>query len=125
MSSARSTPASAPYRFKRLSKSDNGSVNDGAVIYCSSLSGAVYPPHLIYNDLMHTLKIILTVLLVIPIGLMIYIIAFNPITYERNSLRELTFLVVGLPILMANFFVWFTPDLVQSYFSKEKKEDGA
>jgi uncharacterized membrane protein len=61
---------------------------------------------------------------ILSIVLMVYIVFFNPISGERNSIREYAFLCFGLPVLMLNFFAWFTPDLVQFYFSKKKKDDG-
>lgn len=71
-----------------------------------------------------TFRIVVGGLGILSIVLMVYIVFFNPISGERNSIREYVFLCFGLPVLMLNFFAWFTPDLVQSYFSKKKKDDG-
>jgi hypothetical protein len=53
---------------------------------------------------------------------MVYIVVFDPIGGEKNSLREYALLCCGLPALMLNFFVWFTPDLVKSHFFPKKKD---
>lgn len=52
---------------------------------------------------------ILGIRLIVPAGLMIHVILFSTIGYERNSLRELAFLACGLPILLMKFFLWVFP----------------
>ncbi len=46
---------------------------------------------------------------IISIALMVYIVFFNPLGGERNSVREYAFLCCGLPILMLNFIAWAYP----------------
>ena len=54
---------------------------------------------------------------------MVYIVFFNPIGGERNSLREYAFLCFGLPILMLNFFAWGYPRIIETLVFGKKPEE--
>jgi hypothetical protein len=61
-----------------------------------------------------TFRIGVGVLGILSIALMVYIVFFNPIGGEWNSVREYASLCFGLPILMLDFFVGSPPDLLKS-----------
>ena len=63
--------------------------------------------------LMKTLRIALGILLVIPLGLLTYRIFFVPVMHEPNALNEMAFLVLGVPILVFNYWIWFEPGMVE------------
>jgi hypothetical protein len=39
-------------------------------------------------------------------------IFFRPTDYDENSLRALAYLVLGVPILILNFWAWGAPQMI-------------
>lgn len=64
---------------------------------------------------MKILIIILRIMLVIPIGLMIWHL------FWPNDMSELNFLVIGLPILIVNIWAWQEPDLLREFILGKEK----
>jgi hypothetical protein len=63
---------------------------------------------------MKTIVVILRIMLVIPIGLMIWHL------FWPDDMSELMNLVIGLPILIANVWAWQEPELLRELiFGKE------
>jgi uncharacterized membrane protein len=58
---------------------------------------------------------------ILSIVLMVYIVFFNPISGERNSIREYAFLCFGLPVLMLNFFAWSHPRFLEAFVFWKKE----
>ncbi len=57
---------------------------------------------------MKTLRIVLGILAIIPIGLLIDNIFFHPIPpyFDDFSIRTLIYHAIGIPILFLNIYVW-------------------
>ena len=55
---------------------------------------------------MKTLRIVLGILMVIPIGLLAYHLIYERYSYDPNSMSELAYIVFGVPILIFNFWAW-------------------
>lgn len=72
---------------------------------------------------MKTFRLGVGVLGIISIALMVYIVFFNPIGGERNSVREYAFLCFGLPILMLNFFAWAYPRFIEILVFGKKPDE--
>lgn len=72
---------------------------------------------------MKTFRLGVGVLGILSIALMVYIVFFNPIGGERNSVREYAFLCFGLPILMLNFFAWAYPLFIEILVFGKKPEE--
>ena len=65
---------------------------------------------------MKTFRIVLGILAVIPLALLMDAIFIYPITDDPNSLRELIFLVFGVPIIILNYWAWAYPRIIELYF---------
>ena len=66
-----------------------------------------------------TVRIVLGILAIIPI----YLIADSvsrPATYGEVTLSELTYLVIGTPILILNLWAWIEPEIIEQYFPSIK-----
>lgn len=71
---------------------------------------------------MKTFRIVAGILTVIPLGLLTYHLSFETTTYDPNSVIEYVYLVLGVPILILNYWVWFESEMIEYYLSwKEKK----
>jgi hypothetical protein len=69
---------------------------------------------------MKTLRIVLGILTIIPLGLLADKIFLRPTDYDEQSLRGLAYSVVGVPILIFNIWAWVYPEIIEFYlFGKE------
>ena len=64
---------------------------------------------------LNAIRRILTFLLIIPLGMIVYVFLFPDWQWEHPNL-EFPFLIIGVPILVFNFFLWFHPEFFQPYF---------
>lgn len=72
---------------------------------------------------MKTFRIALGILAIIPLALLMDHILIAPISYDPNSLREMAFMVFGVPILTLNYWAWGYPDIIEIYFRGNKGKD--
>ena len=63
----------------------------------------------------NAIRRILTSLLIIPLGMIAYVYLFPDWQLEHPNL-EFPFLLIGVPIVVLNFFLWFRPEFFQPYF---------
>ncbi len=54
-------------------------------------------------------------LLIIPFGMFLYV-CINPDWQWEHPGLEYLFVIVGVPILIANFAAWFHPEIIKAYF---------
>jgi hypothetical protein len=47
---------------------------------------------------------------------------FHPTEYDEDSLKNLVFLILGVPILILNIWVWLYPEIIEAYFFGKGKE---
>ena len=64
---------------------------------------------------MNALRKILMPLLLIPLGAFIYM-SIRPEWQWENPALETLFALVGIPIVIINFFAWFYPEIIKAYF---------
>lgn len=64
---------------------------------------------------MNAIRRILTFLLIIPLGMIVYVWISPDWQWEHPDL-EFPFLIIGIPIVVLNFFLWFRPEFFQPYF---------
>lgn len=64
---------------------------------------------------MNALRKILMPLLLIPLGMFIYV-CLRPEWQWENPGLEFLFLLLGIPIVIVNFFAWFHPEIIKAYF---------
>ena len=71
---------------------------------------------------MKTFRIVVGVLAIIPLALVIDILFFHP---ERNCDACITtymYMLIGIPILILNFWAWSYPEIIEfAFFGKEKQ----
>jgi hypothetical protein len=60
-------------------------------------------------------RIILAILAIIPIILLVQHLIFDGDVYSEDSIREMLFLILGVPILVFNFWAWYYPEMIE-YF---------
>ena len=72
---------------------------------------------------MKTLRIMLGILMIIPLGLLVNNLIYAQVLYDPNSLSELAYLVFGIPILIFNLWVWIYPEIIEIYFLGKKDQD--
>ena len=65
---------------------------------------------------MKTFRIVFGILAIIPLALLMEHILIAPISYDPNSLREMTFMIFGAPILTLNYWAWEYPEVIELYF---------
>jgi hypothetical protein len=71
---------------------------------------------------MKTFRIVFGVLAIIPITLLIGHISIPPNGYAEDSLFLVTYLVLGIPIFVLNYWAWIDPGLLEFlFFGKELK----
>ena len=63
----------------------------------------------------NAIRRIFTFLLIIPLGMIVYIFLFPNWQWEHPDL-EFPFLIIGVPILVLNFFLWVHPEFFQPFF---------
>ncbi|HMB24725.1 MAG: hypothetical protein ACM33V_03020 [Chloroflexota bacterium] len=64
---------------------------------------------------MNALRKVLLPLLLIPLGMFIYV-CLRPEWQWENPGLEFLFLLLGIPIVIINFFAWFHPEIIRAYF---------
>ncbi len=64
---------------------------------------------------LNAIRRILTFLLIIPLGMIVYAYLFPDWQWDHPDL-ELSFLIIGVPIVVLNFFLWFHPEFFRPYF---------
>lgn len=64
---------------------------------------------------MNLLRKILVPFLLIPLGMFVYVLVYPDWQWENPGFEYL-FLLIGIPILIANFVVWFQPTIITAYF---------
>ncbi len=71
---------------------------------------------------MKTFRIVVGVLAVIPLALVIDILFFHP---ERNCdacIETYIYMLLGIPILIFNYWAWFEPEMIEfAFLGKEKQ----
>lgn len=60
-------------------------------------------------------RIILAVLAIIPIILLFQHLISDGDVYSEDSIQEMLFLILGVPILVFNFWAWFHPELIEFF----------
>jgi hypothetical protein len=65
---------------------------------------------------MKTFRLIISLLAIIPIGLIVASIV-DPKMTAQNPSMEMTFLLVGVPILVLNLWAWDAPEMVEKMFN--------
>ena len=68
---------------------------------------------------LNALRRILTFFLIIPLGMIVYAFLFPNWQGEHPDL-EFPFLILGVPIAILNFFLWFHPEFFQPYFHADE-----
>jgi hypothetical protein len=72
---------------------------------------------------MKNIRIMLGILAIIPLALLADKMFFHFADYDEDSVRTLTFLVIGIPILILNFWSWIYPEIIEFYFLGKKSSD--
>ena len=62
------------------------------------------------------------ILAVIPLIMIVDSLFFHPKFYEYGSLGELAYPVIGVPILIFNFWAWEYPEIIEFYFLGKDKQ---
>jgi hypothetical protein len=68
------------------------------------------------------MKIFCLILALIFIAPITDAIVLHPENYGENSMQELAFLIVGLPILILNVWAWMYPEMLAFYVWEEGRE---
>ena len=76
-----------------------------------------------YSGSMKAVRVVLGLLAIIPIFLLADKLFFHPTEYDEDSLKNLVFLIFGVPILMFNIWAWVYPEIIEVYFFGKEKED--
>jgi hypothetical protein len=64
---------------------------------------------------LNAIRRILTLLLILPLGMIVYVYLFPNWQLDHPNL-EFPFIIFGIPIVVLNFFLWFHPEFFQAYF---------
>jgi hypothetical protein len=73
-------------------------------------------------DLLKAMKIpriVPGILAILPISLLINHIFFPPAYYGGDTLAEMAYMMMGVPILIFNLWVWGAPKTIEFYFFQE------
>lgn len=71
---------------------------------------------------MKTFRIVVGVLAIIPLSLLVDNLFFHPQFYGEGSLGELVYLLIGVPVLILNFWAWSYPEIIEfTFLGMEKK----
>ena len=70
------------------------------------------------------IRIVLAVLAIIPILLLIRYLFFGATISGDDSIEEMVFTVIGIPILVFNFWAWYYPELIENFLwgNKDNQE---
>lgn len=71
---------------------------------------------------MHKIRILLAILLVIPIGMIIFAF-FHPVQDYSNSLMNYAYALIGIPILILNLWTWDAPHIIEKLFGLKTDND--
>jgi hypothetical protein len=71
---------------------------------------------------MKTFRVVLGLLAIIPLALLADKLLFHPTDYDEDSLRTLAYSVIGVPIVILNFWAWIYPEIIEFYFLTRSKE---
>ena len=66
------------------------------------------------------IRIVLAVLAIIPIFLLIRFLFFGATISGDDSIEELIYTVIGIPILVFNFWAWYYPELIENFLWGKK-----
>jgi hypothetical protein len=67
---------------------------------------------------------VLGILAIIPLTLLADKMFFGFTDYDEDSLRTLAFLIIGIPILILNLWIWIYPEIIEFYFLGNSKNKG-
>jgi len=67
-------------------------------------------------------RIILAILAIIPIILLFQHLIFDGDVYGEDSIQEMLFLILGVPILVFNFWAWSHPEIIEFFLWGNKGE---
>ena len=67
-------------------------------------------------------RIILAILAIIPIILLVQHLIFDGDVYSEDSIQEMLFLILGVPILVFNFWAWSRPEIIEFFLWGNKGE---
>jgi len=70
---------------------------------------------------MKTFRIVVGILAILPLALLVDKIFLHPYFYGEDSLGELLYLILGVPILTLNFWAWEYPEIIEFYFFGKDK----
>jgi hypothetical protein len=70
------------------------------------------------------IRIVLAILAIIPIFLLAQHLIFNGDAYGGDSIEELAFTVLGIPILVFNLWAWYDPRMIESFLWGDKENKG-
>lgn len=67
-----------------------------------------------------TVRIILATLAVLPIILLVQHLIFGGDVYSEDSIQEMAFIILGVPILVFNFWAWSYPEIIEFFLWVDK-----
>ena len=70
---------------------------------------------------MKTFRIVLGILSIIPVTLLVDHIFIQPNYYVEASLKEMAYMILGIPILILNLWAWTYPHIIEVYFFGKKE----
>jgi len=70
-----------------------------------------------------TFRIVLGILAIIPVALVVDHIFITSDYYGEESLKEMIYMVIGIPILVLNLWAWGYLPIIQYYFRGKEIED--
>jgi hypothetical protein len=77
---------------------------------------------LTYSEGMKIFRIVVGILATIPLALLADKLLIYPMEYDEDSMKTLAYLVIGVPILILNFWAWAYPEIIEFYFlGKDKR----
>jgi len=68
------------------------------------------------------IRIVLAILAIIPIVLLFQHLIFDGDVYGEDSIQEMLFLILGVPILVFNFWAWSHPEIIEFFLWGNKGE---
>ncbi len=80
--------------------------------------------NLLDGKLMKTFRRIVTVLLIIPLAMILFWVILDqwPSFVNDEWSRDMLWLLVGLPILMVNYYAWIEPHIIDEIIAVYKKD---
>jgi hypothetical protein len=68
------------------------------------------------------IRIVLAILAIIPIVLLVDNLFFLSASYGDDSIKEMAYMILGVPILVFNFWAWSYPEIIESFLWGDKGE---